>query len=128
MLQKASWTSVSDNTNVLWVRIFHLYKGFNRKKSKVGFFLKGSARFVTPPRLEYKGFKFKYYRKGDIVRMLYCRQTYNVLRADGSNLKLFKNNVILIKKKQDTQSKYFHGPIIRELNRKRFLLLFKNVI
>lgn len=68
MLLKESWLYVSDNTNVCWVKIFHLYKGFNRKKTRTGLFIKGSARVVEPPRLEYKGFKYKYTVKGDITR------------------------------------------------------------
>ena len=60
MIFKQTWLSVSDNTNVRWLQVFHLYKGFHRKSTKVGFFIKGSARVIEPPRIEYKGFKFKF--------------------------------------------------------------------
>ena len=60
MIAKQTWIHVSDNTNVRWLRTFHLYKGFHRRCTTVGFFVKGSARIVEPPRLEYKGFKFKF--------------------------------------------------------------------
>ena len=59
MIQKKSWLNVSDNTNVNWLQTFHLYKGFKRRSSTIGFFIKASARIVEPPRVEYKGFKFK---------------------------------------------------------------------
>jgi ribosomal protein L14 len=94
----------------------------------MGFFIKGSARIVTPPYIFYKGFKVKYFFKGDIVRMIYFRQKYRTKRIDGSTLYTKNNTGLILKKRQDTQSKYFYGPAIRQLNRKRFLILFKKII
>ncbi len=128
MLQKQSWLSIADNTNVRWVKVFHLYKGFHRKKTKAGFFIKATARVVEPPRLEYKGFKFKFHKKGDICRGLIIRHSYNINKEDGSVI-FFKNNeVILIKKKQDLKSKYLHGVVSKTLKRKKFLTLFKKTL
>jgi len=76
MIFKQTWLEVSDNTNVRWLQVFHLYKGFHRKSTKVGFFVKSTARIVEPPRLEYKGFKFKFNKKGDICRGLIIRSKY----------------------------------------------------
>ncbi len=83
---------------------------------------------MTPPRVEYKGFKFKTFTKGHILRMLVVRNAFNIKRVDGGVLKTRINTGIILKKKQDTQSKYFFGPAIRILNRKRFLLLFNHII
>jgi large subunit ribosomal protein L14 len=99
MIFKQTWLTVSDNTNVRWLQIFHLYKGFYRKSTKIGFFIKGSARVVEPPRVEYKGFKFKFNKKGDICRGLIIRSKYNVFRIDGSSIFFNSNNTILLKKK-----------------------------
>ena len=128
MIQKKSWLSISDNTNVKWLQTFHLYKGFFRKKTKIGFFIKGSARVVEPPRIEYKGFKFKFNKKGDICRGLLIRSKYNTNKNDGSVLYFKKNNIVLIKKKQDLKSKYLYGPVPKTLKRKKFLTLFKATI
>lgn len=128
MIFKQTWLSVSDNTNVRWLQIFHLYKGFKRKSTKVGFFVKGTARVVEPPRLEYKGFKVKYNKKGDICRGLIIRNKYNVVRNDGTSLYFSSNNTILLKKKQDVKSKYLYGPVPSMLKRKKFLSLFSFVI
>lgn len=128
MLLKKSWLSISDNTNVNWLQIFHLYKGFNRRKTKLGFFVKGSARSVEPPRVEYKGFKFKFNKKGDICRSLIIRTAYPTNRLDGSVLYFNHNNGVLVKKKQDLKSKYLFGPIAYNLNRKKFKSLYKTVI
>lgn len=128
MIFKKTWLSVSDNTNVRWIQVFHLYKGFHRKASRIGFFIKSSARIVEPPRLEYKGFKFKFNKKGDICRGLIIRNKYNVRKNDGSSIHFSSNNTILLKKKQDVKSKYLYGPVSLQLKRKKFLSLFNTVI
>ena len=127
MIFKQTWLSVSDNTNVRWLQVFHLYKGFHRKSSKIGFFIKGTARVVEPPRIEYKGFKFKFSKKGDICRSLIIRTRYNITKNDGSSLYFLNNNTILIKKKQDVKSKYLFGPVCYKIKRKKFLSLFSFV-
>lgn len=128
MIFKQTWLSVSDNTNVRWLQVFHLYKGFHRKSTKVGFFIKGSARVIEPPRIEYKGFKFKFNKKGDICRGLIVRNRYNVKKDDGSAIYFTSNNIILLKKKQDVKSKYLYGPVSYKIKRKKFLTLFSYVI
>jgi len=107
MILKQSWIHVSDNTNVRWLRTFHLYKGFHRRCTTVGFFIKGSARIVEPPRLEYKGFKFKFNKKGDICRAILVRCALPLRRLDGSVSLFTSNSGILIKKnKMLNQSTY----------------------
>ena len=128
MISKQTWLNTADNTNVRWLRIFHLYKGFNRRSTTTGFFVKGSARIVEPPRLEYKGFKFKFNKKGDICRGLFVRAVKPARRLDGSVTSFFSNTCILIKKKQNVKSKYIHGPVTYQLNRKKFKTLFKTII
>ena len=128
MILKQSWLSVADNTNVRWLRVFHLYKGFNRRSTTVGFFVKGSAQVVEPPRIEYKGFKFKFNRKGDICRGIFIRARKLISRHDGSISMFQENSCVLIKKKQNIKSKYIHGPVPYLLKRKKFKTLFKIVI
>jgi len=128
MLFKQTWVSVSDNTNVRWLRLFHLYKGFNRKVTTIGYFVKGSVRKVEPPRVEYKGFKFKFNLKGDICRGLVIRTRKTHISCDGSFKKFKSNNVVLIKKKQQFKSKYLYGPVPLGLKRKKILTLFKLTI
>lgn len=125
MIFKETWVSVADNTNVRWLQVFHLYKGFKRKSSSIGFFVKGAAKIVEPPRIEYKGFKFKFNKKGDICRGLFIRGKNKINRFDGSLINFRNNSVILLKKKQEPKSKYLHGPVSIVLKRKKFLTLFK---
>jgi len=128
MIFKKTWLNVSDATNVCWLQTFHLYKGFNRRVTTTGFFIKGSARVVEPPRIEYKGFKVKFNKKGDICRGLIIRTKYNTNKLDGSPIYFKNNNIVLLKKKQDIKSKYLYGPVSYKIRRKKFLSLFSFVI
>jgi ribosomal protein L14 len=128
LLLKESWLNVTDNTNVRWIKIFHLYKGFYRKSTKNGFFVKGSARIVEPPRIEYKGFKYKYNVKGDICRLLITRVVLKKLVKDGLVSSFAYNSGISIKKKFEPKSKYLNGPINRSINRRKVITLFPYVI
>jgi len=128
LLLKESWVGISDNTNICWVKIFHLYKGFNRKKTKPGFFNKGSARIVEPPRLEYKGFKYKYSLKGDITRLWFIRSLYNLNSKDNSTLSFHTNDGIIITKKQNLKSKFVKGPIPLSIKYKKLHTVFKILI
>ena len=128
MIFKQTWLSIADNTSVRWLRTFHLYKGFRRSVSRVGDFVKGSARIVEPPRTEYKGFKFKFNKKGDICRGIIIRASYPLKRLDGGCLRFFSNNAILIKKKQNIKSKYLFGPTSYHLKRKKFKTALKLVL
>ena len=128
MIFKQTWLNIADNTNVNWLRTFHLYKGFHRKVSHVGFFIKGSARVLEPPRTEYKGFKFKFNKKGDVCRGLIIRSSRIMLRLDGSSSQFRSNNAILIKKKQNIKSKYLIGPSTYHLKRKKFKTALKYIL
>ena len=128
MILRLSWLNISDNTNVKWLQVFHLYKGWKRKSTTLGFFVKGSARVVEPPRVEYKGFKFKFSRKGDICRSIIVQVNYRSKKLDGSTFVFPQNNAFLLRKKQDLRSKYIFGPISSVFKRKRFKTLFKTVI
>ena len=128
MIQKQTWIFISDSTTVKWLQTFHLYKGFRRRVTYTGSFIKGSAKIVSPPQIEYKGFKFKFNSKGDICRSLIIRSKFNTKKNDGLVLWFPENNGILIKKKQNIKSKYLVGPVSRELKRRKVQLLFKTVI
>jgi large subunit ribosomal protein L14 len=127
MIFKQTWLEVADNTNVRWLQVFHLYKGFHRKSTKIGFFIKSTARIVEPPRIEYKGFKFKFNKKGDICRGLLIRSKYVSIKNDGSSIHFKNNSTILLKKKQDIKSKYLFGPVCYLIRRKKFLTAFSYV-
>ena len=128
MIIKKTWLNVSDNTNVEWLQTFHLYKGFHRKRTTLGFFIKGSAKVVQPPRIEYKGYKFKFNKRGNICRGLIIRQKFPITRLDGAVVYFSSNSIILIKKKQNTKSKHSIGPSSLRSRRKKFKVLFNKLL
>lgn len=128
MISKHTWLNVSDNTNVKWLQAFHLYKGFQRKVTYPGLFIKGAAKSVEPPRIEYKGFKMKFNKKGDICRGIIIRTVFKFKKNDNSTLYFPQNSILLIKKKQDFKSKYLFGPIFYLIKRKRLTSVFRYII
>jgi ribosomal protein L14 len=128
MILKLSWLSIADNTNISWFQVFHLYHGFDRRRTGLGFYVKGSARVVEPPRLEYKGFKFKFSRKGDICRSVIVRSKFPARYLDGLTLYFPQNNALVIKKKRDLRSKYIFGPVSKTLRGKKVKTLFRTVL
>lgn len=127
MIFKKTWLNISDNTNVKWFQNFHLYKGFFRKSTKLGFFVKGSAKIIEPPQIEYKGFKIKFNKKGDILRSIIIRNKFFIKKNDGLILYFKFNNSLIIKKKSEIRSKYIYGPSTILLKRKKILSLFKQI-
>ena len=78
--------------------------------------------------MEYKGFKYKFNIKGDISRLLLVRHNRSNLYKDGSLMSIGHNSGITIKKKSNPRSKFLHGPISRNLKRKKFLTLYSYVL
>ncbi len=128
MLKKESLVYVSDGSNVRWVKIFHLYKGFFRKSTEEGFFIKGSAKIVEAPKIYYKGFKYRYKIKGDILRSIIVRVNMKKSKKDSTTLIIRNNSSIIINKKFNIVSKYTLGPISKIIKRKKLLTIFKIVI
>jgi ribosomal protein L14 len=91
-------------------------------------FIKGSAKVVEPPQIVYKGVKFKYSIKGDIVRCIIIRTFRTSRNASGFNIKFDANSTLTIKKKQTIKSKYVKGIVSKfSLKRKKFITLFTKV-
>ena len=125
MIQKKTWLIISDNTNVLWLQIFHLYKGFFRSFSYSGLILKGSVRKIKPPRIEYRGFRIKLNKKGDICQTFLIRTKLFIRDQKKFTLKTNFNTGILLKKKKLLKSKYLFGPCFSTSTPKRISTLFK---
>jgi ribosomal protein L14 len=80
---------------------------------------------VEPPRLEYKGFKYKYKIKGDIVKSIIVRVNRSLRKKDSCSIRVRDNSVILINKKFNITSKFMNGITLRSAKRKKLIILFK---
>lgn len=128
MIQKKTFLKTSDRANVKWYQTIHLYKGFSRKISYTSLFIKGAAKKVRPPKEEYKGFKRKVIKKGNLIRALLIKTSWKKNLNNFFYLKLYYNSSIIIRKKNVTRSKYFFGFVEKKLLRKKFLLLFPTIL
>jgi ribosomal protein L14 len=106
------------------MKVIHLYKGFKRSSSETGLYIKASAKKVKPPKIEYKGFKRKYIKKGDLARALIIKAIYKLQFKNTSKVQFLSNSTIVIKKKNVTRSKYFFGLVSKNIKKKKILLLF----
>ena len=128
MIQRKTFLKTSDKTNVKWYQTIHLYKGFKRKVTFISLFIKGTVKRIKPPKLEYKGFKRKYLKKGSLVRALIIRTKLKKKLNNHFYYDQYKNSSIIIRKKNVTRSKHFFGMVEKALLRKKFLSLFPRFI
>jgi large subunit ribosomal protein L14 len=119
MIQKSSILVPADKCGVLTVNTFHLYKGFSRKFSIFGDYIKISIRKTKPENTLSKKTK----RKAIIVRT----KKYISL-SDGSLVRFDYNSVVLLKKRLTPEGKEIFGPIVRNFKKKKFLSSFSGLI
>ena len=119
MVQKTSILLPSDKCGVLTVNVFHLYKGFNRKFSGFGDYVKVSIRKTKPENVLTKKSK----RKAILVRL-----KKGVHINDGSYIRFEYNSAVLLKKRLTPEGKEIFGPIVRSFKKKKFLSSFPGLI
>lgn len=119
MIQKSTILYPADKCGVLTVNTFHLYKGFSRKFSKFGDFIKVSVRKTKPENFLIKKSK----RKALIVRT--CKY---IPIVDGSCIRFSYNSVVVLKKRLTPEGKEIFGPILRSFKKKKFLSSFSGLI
>jgi large subunit ribosomal protein L14 len=119
MIQKSTILVPADKCGVLTVNTFHLYKGFSRKTSSFGDFIKISVRKIKPENPLIKKSK----RKAIIVR---TKKELPI--TDGSYVRYDYNSVVLLKKRLTPEGKEIFGPILRTFKKKKFLSSFSGLI
>jgi large subunit ribosomal protein L14 len=105
----------SDKCGVDTVKVFHLYKGFNRKSSKIGDFVKSSVQKTVPN---------NWIKKKTKLKGLIVRSKFLITNRDGTSFNFKENNVILLKKRLSPKGKEVVGPAVRLIKRKKFVSSF----
>jgi ribosomal protein L14 len=119
MVQKESYLRVCDKSGVVWVKLIHNYRGFSRRISYFGDFIK-----VTVRRLKHNDIlKRKAKPKGLILRTRKIEY-----KKDGSFFLFDANNVILLKKRTTSYGQRIYGPTLRKLNRRKVLASCSSVL
>nr|YP_010632210.1 ribosomal protein L14 [Cryptocaryon irritans]WBP62326.1 ribosomal protein L14 [Cryptocaryon irritans] len=119
MVKKGSYLIPCDKSGVKLVRVFHLYKGFNRKTSFLGDFVKVSVRdvkFGSPLRKKAK------------LKAFLIRTKNWTKKCDGSIIKFKVNNAILLKKRTTSVGKRITGPILKLIKRRKLLSSFSKIL
>jgi ribosomal protein L14 len=119
MIQKNSYLIPCDKSGVYLTKVFHLYKGFNRKISYFGDFVKITIKKTKPLNALSKKMKLK---------ALLVRLKTIEFKNDRSFCRFNLNNNILLKKRTTSHGKRMMGPILKHLNRKKILLSFSKVL
>lgn len=119
MIYKSSKLIPADKCGVWLVKVFHLYRGFSRKVAHTGDFIKCSVKKTRPE----NWLKKKIKTKGIIVRT-----KKEVFKRDGSFVKFFYNNAVLLKKRMTPQGKEIFGPTLYNIKRKKFVSSFVGTI
>lgn len=109
----------ADKCGVQFVKVFHLYRGFFRKKSKNGDFVKSSVRKTIPD---------NWLKKKTKIKGIVIRTRFRSLRLDGSSFSFNENSVVLLKKRLTTKGKELLGPITRSISRKKFINSFAGAV
>jgi large subunit ribosomal protein L14 len=119
MIQKNTILKPADSCGVFKVKVFHVYKGSKGRFAFSGDFIKVSARVVKPENPIKKKSKH---------RSILIRTRYKNIRIDGSFVRFFNNNLILLKKRLTPKGKTIRGPISRNIRRKKFISSFSRSI
>jgi len=119
MIQKNTYLIPIDKNGVWKVKTFHLYKGFNRKISKISNFIKVSARLTKPN---------NWITKKSKHISLITHTNYKTTKLDGTLLFYRYNSNVLLKKRLSTKGREVLGPGLYNLKRKRFLNSFIKII
>jgi len=119
MIQKNTLLVPADKCGVLTTNTFHLYRGFIRKFSLFGDYVKVSIRKTKPENNLSKKMK----RKSLIIRT-----KKNIEVHDGSYIRFYYNANIILKKRLTPEGKEIFGPIFRGFKKKKFLSSFSGLI
>jgi large subunit ribosomal protein L14 len=109
----------SDKCGVESVKVFHLYKGFNRKSSRVGDFVKCSVQKTIPN---------NWIKKKTKLKGLIIRSKFSISNLDGTIFRFKENNVILLKKRLSPKGKEVVGPAVKAIRRKKFVASFAGAL
>lgn len=124
MVQKQTNVWVSDHSGASWVHVFHLYRGFWRRTSSYGDYIKGSVKKIAFYPKYIWGKKYKPLRVGYVVRGLLTQLKFSKRFFDNTRCSFRKNSVILLKKKEVFKSQTFYGPLVRLVKKKKYYSLF----
>jgi len=119
MIQKGSRIIPADKCGVWYAQTFHLYRGYNRKVSFIGEFIKVSVKHTKPE---------NWLKKKTKSIAFIVRTKKETFKRDGTYIQFNENNAVLLKKRMTPQGKEVNGPILYNVKRKKFIHSFSGII
>ena len=111
MIQPLSWLKVADNSGAKEIMCIRVLGGSFRRSGNIGDVIVASVKSAIP------GGKVK---KGDVVKAVIVRTTFDLQREDGSYIKFDDNAAVIIDNQKQPQGTRIFGPIARELRDKDY--------
>lgn len=122
MILKLTYLLITDTTNGIWLKTFHLYKGSFRKFTTVGFVIRGSIKKIKVPSITYKSLKYKAMRVGYSRRALLVIS--NKLYKTNYNFiyKLYSNSCVIYGKRKNLKTPIGSTLITTQVKQRKYLL------
>jgi len=127
MLQKLTKVTVADGSGVAWLQIFHIYRGSRRRFAGIGDFVKLTVRKIAVYPRVIRGKRYKPLRVGHITRGLCVNTTAWSRFFDNTRFRFYTNCVVLLKKRGVLRSSYLYTPLSRQIRRKQYRALFRDI-
>ena len=112
MIQMQTVLDVADNTGAKEILCIRVLGGSMRRYAHVGDVIIASVKQAAPN---------SSVKKGDVVRAVVVRTTYQYGRADGSYIRFDDNAAVLIDQFKAPRGTRIFGPVARELRDKGFM-------
>jgi len=106
MLQPESRVNVADNTGAKELGIIRILGGSYRRSASIGDVVVASVKSATPGGVV---------KKGEVVKAIVVRTTYQIKRNDGTHIRFDDNAVVIIDKDGNPKGTRIFGPIAREI-------------
>lgn len=119
MIKKCTRLIPVDKSGVWEVKAIHLYKGFCRKTSYTGDFIRVSIKKTKPAMWKEKGARYS---------SLVTRVSKENFKLDGSSFFFKNNSCVVLKKRLSPLGKELFGPASGAVRRKKFLSAFAGVL
>ena len=119
MIFKNNFIIPINKMSISIVKSIHLYGGFFRKFTKVGFFFRGVVRNVILKNTFYK----KYKNKNILIRA-----KFRYILKDLTYFKYYSNNNLILKKRLTPLSQFIFGSTFFNIKRKKLHMSFKHIL
>ena len=128
MILKLTNLLITDTTNGIWLKTFHLYKGFFRKFTIVGFVIRGSIKKIKVPSITYKSLKYKAMRVGYSRRALLVVSNKIYKTNYNFTYKVYSNCCIIYGKRKNLKTQIGSNLVTTQVNQRKHILKAINII